>query len=110
MTPAGTSNEHDVQNEWEENTHTHTYAGISHKHRRHGKLGLQLDLLHYTSSRIGWVSMKRIHKKHIVDRCRRDSGKLSNNYCYTYLTKDQHPPSNLVVYSAIQCSIIEIMI
>ena len=24
MTPAGTSNELDVQNEWEENTHTHT--------------------------------------------------------------------------------------
>ena len=31
MTPAGTSNELDVQNEWEENTHTH------------GKLGLQLS-------------------------------------------------------------------
>ena len=27
MTPAGTSNELDVQNEWEENTHTHTTAG-----------------------------------------------------------------------------------
>ena len=25
-------------------------------------------------------------------------------FCYTYLTKDQHPPSNLVVYSTIQCS------
>ena len=25
MTPAGTSNELDVQNEWEENTHTHTH-------------------------------------------------------------------------------------
>ena len=24
MTPAGTSNEFDVQNKWEENTHTHT--------------------------------------------------------------------------------------
>ena len=24
VTPAGTSNELDVQNEWEENTHTHT--------------------------------------------------------------------------------------
>ena len=41
----------------------------------------------------------------------RDPGKLYNNYCYTYLTKDQHPPnSNLVVYSTIQCSTIEIMI
>ena len=30
MTPAGTSNELDVQNEWEENTHTHT-----HTHRYH---------------------------------------------------------------------------
>ena len=29
----------------------------------------------------------------------------------TYLTKDQHPPSNLVVYSTIQCStVIEITI
>ena len=27
MTPAGTSNELDVQNEWEENTHTHTLVG-----------------------------------------------------------------------------------
>ena len=26
MTPAGTSNELDVQNEWEENTHTHTLS------------------------------------------------------------------------------------
>ena len=26
MTPAGTSNELDVQNEWEENTHAHTHA------------------------------------------------------------------------------------
>ena len=25
VTPAGTSNELDVQNEWEENTHTHTH-------------------------------------------------------------------------------------
>ena len=30
--------------------------------------------------------------------------------CCTYLTKDQHPPSNLVVYSTIQCSTIEIII
>ena len=29
MTPAGTSNELDVQNGWEENTHTHTYLGDS---------------------------------------------------------------------------------
>ena len=41
--------------------------------------------------------------------CRRNPGKLYNNYCYAYLTKDQHPPSNLVVYSTIQCSAIEIM-
>ena len=26
MTPAGTSNELDVQNGWEENTHTHTHT------------------------------------------------------------------------------------
>ena len=46
-----------------------------------------------------------------IDRCRRDPGKLYNNYCYTYSTKDQHPPSNLVAYSTIQCgSTIGIMI
>ena len=32
-------------------------------------------------------------------RGRRDPGKLYNNFCYTYLTKDQHPPSNLVLSS-----------
>ena len=47
----------------------------------------------------------------VLYRCRRDPGKLYNNFCYMYLTKDRHPPSNLVVYSTIQCStiIIEIM-
>ena len=38
MTPAGTSNELDVQNGWEENTHTHThsiYVGISFSHDSH---------------------------------------------------------------------------
>ena len=29
MTPAGTSNELDVQNEWEENKHTHTCMAIN---------------------------------------------------------------------------------
>ena len=28
MTPAGASNELDVQNEWEENTHTHTHIAV----------------------------------------------------------------------------------
>ena len=37
-----------------------------------------------------------------VYRCRRDPGKLSDNYCYTYLTKDQHAPSNLLVHKTIQ--------
>ena len=54
----------------------------------------------YITSRIAWVSMRGIYRY----RYRRDPGKLYNNYCYTYLTKDQHPPSNLVVYSTIQCS------
>ena len=60
----------------------------------------------YITSRIGWVSMKGIYKY----RCRHDPGKLSNNCCYTYLTKDQLTPSNLLVYSTIQCSTIEIRI
>ena len=28
VTPTGTSNELDAQNEWEENTHTHNASGI----------------------------------------------------------------------------------
>ena len=32
-------------------------------------------------------------------RCRRTPRKLYNTFCYTYLTKDQPPPSTLVVYS-----------
>ena len=28
VTPAGTSNELDAQNEWEENTHTHTHCTV----------------------------------------------------------------------------------
>ena len=45
-----------------------------------------------------------------VYSCSRNPGKLYNTFCYTYLTKDQPPPSNLVVYSTVQCSTIEIMI
>ena len=62
----------------------------------------------YITSKIGWVSMKGIYRY----RCRRNPGKLYNNYCYTYSTKDQHLPikSSLVMYSTIQCSTIEIMI
>ena len=37
-------------------------------------------------------------------------GNCTIPFCYTYLTKDQQPPSNLVVFSTIQCSTIEIMI
>ena len=58
------------------------------------------------TSRIGWVSLKRIYRY----RCRRNPGKLYNTFCYTYLMKDQPPPSNLVVCSIVQCSTIEIMI
>ena len=41
----------------------------------------------YITSRIGWVSMKRIYRY----RCKRDPGKLYNNFCYMYSTKDQPP-------------------
>ena len=41
MTPAGTSNELDVQNEWEENTHTHCmYSMYSIDTVVHGDMGL----------------------------------------------------------------------
>ena len=46
--------------------------------------------------------MKGIFKYRYRRCSRRDPGKLSNNYFYTYLTKDQHPPSNLFVYSTTQ--------
>ena len=67
---------------------------------------LDYNSICYITSRIGWVSMKGIYKY----RCRRDPEQMYNNYCYTYLTKYQHPPSNLLVYSTTQCSTIEIMI
>ena len=81
------------------------HTGINHT--KTDKTGsLDYNSICYITSRIGWVSIKGIYK-HI---CRRDPGKLSINYWYTYLTKDQHPHSNLLVYSTIQCSTIEIMI
>ena len=55
-----------------------------------GSLGY--NSVYYITSRIGWVSMKKIYRY----RCRRDPRKLYKNY-YTHLTKDQHSPSNLVV-------------
>ena len=79
------------------------HEGISNKNRRHDSL--DYNSICYIKSRIGWVSMKGIFKY----RCRRDPGKLSNNFCYTYLTKDQHPPSKLLVYTTVQYSTIKIM-
>ena len=35
VTPAGTSNELDVQNEWEENTHTHTHTHTKRKKNKY---------------------------------------------------------------------------
>ena len=34
VTPAGTSNELDVQNKWEENTHTHTHTLMADRPQR----------------------------------------------------------------------------
>ena len=55
MTPAGTSSELDVQNEWEENTHTHTQGQLS------------------------WVSRK--YFRVMVGECRNDNGQLSDCLC-----------------------------
>ena len=49
------------------------------------------NLVCYITSRDGWVSLRGIYRWYI---CRRGPGKLYKNFCYTYLTKDQHPPSN----------------
>ena len=59
---------------------------------------LDYNSMCYITSRTVWVSLKEIYRWY---RCRRDPGKLYNNFRYTYLTKDQPPPSNLVVYSTI---------
>ena len=42
--------------------------------------GLDYNSICYIISWIGWVSMRGTYK---YRRCRRDPGKLSNNYCYT---------------------------
>ena len=43
VTPAGTSNELDVQNEWEENTHTHSLEGPHEKRWERDKMGSSED-------------------------------------------------------------------
>ena len=92
---------------------THTYihtvpliAMQGYQTKTEDAISLDYNSICYITSRIGWVSMKGIFKY----RCRRDPGKMPNSSCYTYLTKDQQPPSNLLVYSTIQYSTIEIMI
>ena len=54
------------------------HARVSHRHRIHGKLGLQLSLLRYIYNRIRWVSLKGIFRY----RCRRNPGKLYKTFCY----------------------------
>ena len=56
------------------------HAGTPNKTKTKDTISLDYSSLCYIASRIGWVSMKGIYKKY---RCRRDTGKLSNNYCYT---------------------------
>ena len=54
VTPAGKSNELDVQNKWEENTHTHTPVvrtiKLGHENKTRNAISLQLLLL-ITSSK-----------------------------------------------------------
>ena len=68
-----------------------------------GNLGY--NLVCYIASRIGWVSLKEIYRyvDMILENCTITFVILQS----TYLTKDQHPPSSLVVYSTIQRSTIE---
>ena len=71
------------------------HAGTPTKHigKRHDKLGLQLNLLHWVEDRMG------VDEGHIqvMDGCRNYNGKLSNNYSYgTYLTPRALSLRNLV--------------
>ena len=52
-----------------------------------GSLGY--NLFCYITSRIGWVSLlKGIYR---YNRCRRDPGKLYNDFCYTYFNEISAP-------------------
>ena len=48
-------------------------------HKKKDTISLDYSSLCYIASRTGWVSMKGIFNY----GCRRDTGKLSNNHCYT---------------------------
>ena len=61
----------------------------------------------YVTSRIGWVSLKGIFSYIDVDVI---LGNCTIPFVIRILTKDQPPPSNLVIYSTMQCSTVEIMI
>ena len=60
VTPAGTSNELDVQNEWEENTHTHTHT---HTHTP------QLPLIPPWENQCEWHRMTRMTGPDCADMC-----------------------------------------
>ena len=62
--------------------------------------GLGYNSVFYITSRIGWVSLKGMFRY----RCRRNPGNMYITFCYMSLTKAEPPPSNLAVYSTIQCS------
>ena len=61
----------------------------------------------YVTSRIGWVSLKGVFSYIDVDVI---LGNCTIPFVIRILTKDQPPPSNLVIYSTMQCSTVEIMI
>ena len=86
MTPAGgTSNELDVQNKWEENTHTHTAGALFDNHPRLMNNALLLDITIVNpcaGSNLG--NAARHVGKHLADAVERKKNKYRGSFPATY--------------------------
>ena len=66
MTPAGTSNELDVQNGWEENTHkTHKNPARGHKVEKHHSEGKNVRRTLHTKSKWKWYRKSTRKRRHL---------------------------------------------
>ena len=97
MTPAGTSNELDVQNGWEENTHTHTQNGQAAPGRdgqtRFARPNSQVRMgagTHLISlyGLMSTLSLAQLHQKEWCAACPYDGSPLTTDeiYCHVSLT------------------------
>ena len=105
VTPAGTSNELDVQNEWEENTHTHTHTRINRVRlpillvvSRTGKMNISLSPFAPENmvSRNGFANPVPRQPAHLHTQAEsgaylRDSSRVPRRRPFIYLNR--HTPS-----------------